>query len=64
MASARRPDRPRLRLWLNTTAKLRARLFTDRAREEMTVTPEDTLRASAHRDQPDRSIMITRIGRW
>jgi hypothetical protein len=30
----------------------------------MTVTPEDTLRAAAHRDQPDRSIMITRIGRW
>jgi hypothetical protein len=46
MASARRPDRPRLLLWLNTTAKLRARLFTDRAREEMTVTPEDTLRAA------------------
>jgi hypothetical protein len=46
MASARRPDRPGLLLWLNTTAKLRARLFTDRAREEMTVTPEDTLRAA------------------
>jgi hypothetical protein len=46
MASARRPDRPRLLLWLNTTAKLRARLFTDRAREEMTITPEDTLRAA------------------
>jgi hypothetical protein len=49
MASARRPDRPRLLLWLNTTAKLRARLLTlERgvAREEMTVTPEDTLRAA------------------
>ena len=46
MATPRRPDRPRLLLWLNTAAKLRARLFTDRVREEMTVTPEDTLRAA------------------
>jgi hypothetical protein len=32
-------------------------------------TPDDGhfeyyVRASAHRDQPDRSIMIARIGRW
>jgi hypothetical protein len=46
MATPRRPGRPKLLLWLNTSAKLRARLLTDRAREEMTVTPEDTLRAA------------------
>jgi hypothetical protein len=46
MATPRRPDRPKLLLWLNTAAKLR--LLTERgvAREEMTVTPEDTLRAA------------------
>ena len=46
MATTRRPDRPGLLLWLNTAAKLR--LFTERGviREEMTVTPEDTLRAA------------------
>jgi hypothetical protein len=46
MATPRRPDRPKLLLWLNTAAKLR--LLTERgvAREEMTVAPEDTLRAA------------------
>ena len=46
MATARRPDRPKLLLWLNTAAKLR--LLTERgvAREEMTVRPEDTLHAA------------------
>jgi hypothetical protein len=46
MATPRRPDRPKLLLWLNTAAKLR--LLTERgvAREEMTVRPEDTLRAA------------------
>jgi hypothetical protein len=66
MASARRPDRPRLLLWLNTTAKLRARLFTDRAREEMTVTPEDTLRAagiSTERQAKYQRRMSTLLGR-
>jgi hypothetical protein len=48
MATPRRPDRPGLLLWLNTAARLRARLLSERggAREEMTVTPEDTLRAA------------------
>ena len=66
MASARRPDRPRLLLWLNTTAKLRARLLTDRAREEMTVTPEDTLRAagiSTERQAKYQRRMSTLLGR-
>ena len=46
IATPRRPDRPKLLLWLNTAAKLR--LLTERgvAREEMTVRPEDTLRAA------------------
>lgn len=46
MAAQRRPNRPGLLLWLNTAAKLRQ--FTERgvAREEMTVRPEDTLRAA------------------
>ena len=46
MAPPRRSDRPGLLLWLNTAAKLR--LLTERgvAREEMTVRPEDTLRAA------------------
>ncbi len=49
MATPRRPDRPGLLLWLNTAVKLRARLLTlERgvAGEEMTVRPEDTLRAA------------------
>jgi hypothetical protein len=48
MAASRRSDRPGLLLWLNTTVKLRARLIAERgvARDEMTVTPEDTLRAA------------------
>ena len=72
MATPRRPDRrepqfqgegfcdhrtPKLLLWLNTAAKLRARMLTlERgagalaaarlAGEEMTVRPEDTLRAA------------------
>jgi hypothetical protein len=64
VATPRRPDRPerqfqvedffdhrrlKLLLWLNTAAKLRARLLTlERgvAGEEMTVRPEDTLRAA------------------
>ena len=57
MATPRRSDRPGLLLWLNTTVKLRSRLLTlERgvgalvaarlACEEMTVTPEDTLRAA------------------
>jgi hypothetical protein len=57
VAIPRRPDRPQLLLWLNTAAKLRARLLTlERgvgalaaarlAGEEMTVRPEDTLRAA------------------
>ncbi len=58
METPRRSDRPRLLLWLNTAAKLRARLLTlergvareelERgvAREELTVRPEDTLRAA------------------
>jgi hypothetical protein len=57
VAIPRRPDRPQLLLWLNTAAKLRVRLLTlERgvgalaaarlAGEEMTVRPEDTLRAA------------------
>ena len=48
MATPRRSDRPGLLLWLNTAARLRARLLTERggAREQMTVRPEDTLRAA------------------
>ena len=57
MATPRRPDRPGLLLWLNTAVKLRARMLTlERgvgalaavrlAGEEMTTTPEDTLRAA------------------
>jgi len=47
MATPRRPDRPGLLLWLNTTVKIRARLAERMvAREEMTTTPEDTLRAA------------------
>jgi len=48
MATQRRSARPGLLLWLNTTVKLRARLIAERnvARDEMTVTPEDTLRAA------------------
>jgi len=45
----RRSDRPGLLLWLNTAAKLRARLLTSErgmAGEEMTVRPEDTLGAA------------------
>jgi hypothetical protein len=49
MTPRRRSGRPGLLLWLNTTAKLCARLLTlERgvAGEEMTVRPEDTLRAA------------------
>ena len=48
MATPRRSDRPGLLLWLNTTVKLRACLIAERGvtREEMTVRPEDTLRAA------------------
>ena len=48
MATRRRSRRPGLLLWLNTAARVRARLLTERggAREEMTTTPEDTLRAA------------------
>lgn len=48
MATPRRPDRLGLLLWLNTTMNLRARLRGERgvAREDLTVTPEDTLRAA------------------
>jgi hypothetical protein len=51
MATPRRPDRPKLLLWLNTAAKLR--LLTERgvARDEMTVRPEDTLRAAGISDK-------------
>ena len=47
LRTTRRSDRPGLLLWFNTAARLRARL-TERgaAREEMTVRPEDTLRAA------------------
>ena len=48
MATPRRSDRLGLLLWVNTAARLRARLRAERgvAREEMTVRPEDTLRAA------------------
>ena len=47
MATPRRSDRPGLLLWLNTAARLRTRLLTlEVAGEEMTVRPEDTLRAA------------------
>jgi len=49
MAVPRRPDRPKLLLWLDTAARLRAPLLTlERAvvGEEITVRPEDTLRAA------------------
>jgi hypothetical protein len=45
MAAMRRSNRPGLLLWLNTAARLRARLAERGvAREEMRVRPEDTLR--------------------
>ena len=45
MATPRRPDRLKLRLWLNTAATVRARLLTlEVVAEEMTTAPEDTLR--------------------
>jgi hypothetical protein len=46
MATPRRSDRPGLLLWLNTTVKLRLLGERGVAREEMTVRPEDTLRAA------------------
>ena len=47
MVPPRRPDRPGLLLWLNTTVKIRARLARRlMAFEEMTVRPEDTLGAA------------------
>ena len=43
----RRSDRPGLLLWLNTAERLRAcQLTLEVAAEEMTVRPEDTLRAA------------------
>jgi hypothetical protein len=54
MTPRRRSDRAGLLLWLNTTAKRRARLLTlERgvAGEEMTVRPEDTLRAAGIRSK-------------
>jgi hypothetical protein len=43
----RRSARPGLLLWLNTAERLSARQFTlEVAAEEMTVRPEDTLRAA------------------
>ena len=50
----RRPDRPKLLLWLNTAVKLRAPLLTlERGvvSEEITVRPEDTLRAAGISNQ-------------
>jgi hypothetical protein len=46
MATTQRPDRPKLLLWLNTAARLRLLAERGVAREEMTVSPEDTLRAA------------------
>ena len=48
MTPPRRPGRPGLLLWFNTTVKVRARRLRERAeaREEMTVTPEDMVRAA------------------
>jgi len=48
VGEGRDPDAGLL-LWINTTVKLRSRLLTERgmAREEMTVSQEDTLRAPA-----------------
>ena len=52
MATRRRSDRPGLLLWLNTTVKIRARLAERGGdREEMTVTPEDTLRDAGIRSR-------------
>jgi len=53
MATPRRSDRPGLLLWLNTAARLRTRLLTlEVAGEEMTVRPEDTLRAAGVSSRP------------
>jgi hypothetical protein len=47
MTPRKRSDRPGLLLWLNTAATVRARRLTlEVAGEEMTVRPEDTLRAA------------------
>jgi hypothetical protein len=49
MAAAHLPDRPKVLLWLNTAMKLRTSLLTlERpvVGEEITVRPEDTLRAA------------------
>ena len=52
MAAPRRSDRPGLLLWLNTVATIRARRLTlEVAGEEMTVRPEDTLRAAGIRSR-------------
>ena len=68
MATPRRSDRPGLLLWLNTTVKVRALRLTERgvAREEMTVTPEDTLRdagISSKRQARYQRRMSTLLGR-
>jgi hypothetical protein len=49
MAAAHLPNRPKILLWLNTAVKLRAPLLTlERGvvGEEITIRPEDTLRAA------------------
>jgi len=47
MVAPRRSDRPGLLLWFNTATTVRARLLTlEVVAEEMTTTPEDTLRAA------------------
>ena len=54
MAVPRRPDRPKLLLWLNTAARLRPLLLTlERGvvGEEITVRPEDTLGAASISNQ-------------
>lgn len=49
MAAAHRPDRPKVLLWLNTAVRLRALLTLERGvvSEEITVRPEDALRAAS-----------------
>jgi hypothetical protein len=67
MATPRRPDRPKLLLWLNTATKLR--LLTERGVvcEEMTVRPEDTLRAAGisteHQSEYQRRMSSLLAGR-
>jgi len=54
MAVPRRPDRPKLLLWVNTAVKLRAPLLMSErgvVGEEITVRPEDTLGAAGISNQ-------------